>query len=882
MSKINRLLAVLISLSIIFSSCIFVSADNEAVSEDLMKEYYGAVELFTGMGIWSDDMAVKDSDELITRAQFADILAKITALDILEYTGDSYFADITKDMVGYSAVNQLAKLGIVSGNANGTFAPDANITLNQASKLIITALGYALKAELKGGYFEGYLVLADQFDITDNLTISESGFLTKQNAIIMLYRALFVGVNDIVAIKNGEAKYEASEDITLLSQRFDIFKLEGKITENSYTSLIGETAVKDNEVKIGDIVLNAGLTNAQDLIGYNVCVYYKSEKNLNTILHTTDEELNQVMRISADDIVSFENGAYTYITENNKEKKVKIKVNADIIYNGKALVYDSKYLVPIEGYVELIGDGDASGYDTVIINDIKNIVVNSVNTDENIVAGKYGVKPVDFSTDSDQKVVIRDTDGNKLTLDDIFTWDVISYTQSLDKELIIATVVRDYATGSVTGILDEKDKKIEIEGYEFAISKNYPNIGQYEIKVGDSGDFLFDVTGKITAFVKDGVSGLVYGYLVKAEKNVDGPNNNIIFDIFTSDGGVMKFLDAADKVKLDGSKKEGDSKALDDLEDRMIRYKLNAKGQVCEIDTTEVGTKEIADNTLFVSAAMTSSPIYYKNGNVGGRTLIDGQTSVFIVPKDRSEYEKYRLKSSAYLRSNYTYSVEAYNVEKDYSYADAILMYSDIGDGADINQNTYMAMVEKVIRTLDNEGLPCYKMFYGINGRTENSVVCDTIKIYGSNNTIKATELHPGSVIRIGTDFEGKIDEVDLLYLSNEKHNNGVFKGTSAVPSVGFNDTTRILFGYVYLTKDGVIKITADHPSKIEKVDVDNAEGRILNNFKCMMLDITKEDPYVRVAYQDDFLDYLHYGDGCSKVLVQTKNGDTYSIMVVR
>ena len=882
MRKINKLIAVILSLSIIFSVCTFVSADSAAVSGDLIDEYYKAVELFKGMEIWSDDMSVKSADELITRAQFADILAKITALNITEYNGASYFADVTKETVGYNAINQLASAGIISGNPDGTFEPDANITLYQASKLIISALGYTLKAELKGGYFAGYLIVADKLDIIDNLTLADE-FISKQNALSMLYRALFVGVNDIVAVKNGEATFQASEDETLLSQRFSIYKAEGKITENSYTSLIGDTTVGDNEIKIDGVVLNAGTTDAEDLIGYSVSAYYKSVKGtgLKTIVHITDKELNDVLKIDADDIISFKDGVYKYTDKNEKEKEAKIRIDADVIYNGKALTYNPSYLVPTEGYVELIGDGASKGYETVVVSDIKNIVVNSINADEMIVTGKYGAKPVNFSTNGDRKVYIKDMNGKEISLDDIFTWDVVSYTQSIDGNLIRATVVRDYVTGSVTGILGSSTQKIEIEEYEFDISKNYPNNGPYEIKAGDRGDFLLDITGKIAAFIKNETGSFVYGYLVDAEKPNGGLKNNIMFKIFTSDRGVMKIFEAADSVKLDGSNENSDSSDLDNLTDRVIRYKLNSKGQICEIDTTEVG-KGDADSTLFVSSPMPSSKLYYKLGSYSGKALISGQTIVFIVPLDRSKDEKYKVKSSAYLKSGYQYAVEAYNTEKEYSYADAILIYSDEGDGSVITQNTYMAMVEKITKTLDDEGMPCYKLHYGISGRNESAIINDTVKIYGSSNTMKATELNPGSVIRIGTDYNSRINEVDLLYLSNSTYDNGSFKGTSVAPSTGFNDITRILFGYVYLTKDGVIKITAKHPSEMTTFDSDNTEGRILNNFKCMMLDTTGKDPVVRVAYQDDFLDYVHYRDICSKVLVQTKNGDTYTIMLVK
>jgi len=882
MRKINKIIAVILSLTMIFSVCTFASADSAAVSADLMEEYYKAEELFKGMGIWSDDMSVKSPDELITRAQFVDILAKITALDITEYSGTSYFADVTKETVGYNAINQLANAGIISGTPDGTFVPDANITLYQAAKLIISALGYTLKAEIKGGYFAGYLIMADKLDIIDGLTSSDE-FISKQNALSMLYRALFVGVNDIVAVKNGEATFQASDDETLLSQRFSIYKAEGKITENSYTSLIGDTKVGDNEVKIDGIILNAGTTNAEDLIGYTVCAYYKSVKGsaVKTIVHITDKESNDVLKVDADDIVSFKDGVYSYVDKNENIKEVKIRVDADIIYNGKAITYNEGYLVPNEGYVEFVGSNASRGYETVVVNDIKNIVVNSINADEMIITGKYGVNSLNVNTNGDRKIYFKDISGKAISLDDIFPWDVISYTQSIDGNLIRATVVRDYVTGSVTGILDNNSQEIEIEEYDFEVSKNYPNSGPYAIKVGDRGDFLLDVTGKIAAFIKDETAGLVYGYLVDAKAPQSGLERDVMFKVFTSDRGVMKIFEAADRVKLDGSYEKSDSSVLDNLTDQVIRYKINSKGQICEIDTINPG-KENPDSTLFVSSPMPSAKLYYKLGSYSGKALLNGQTIVFVVPEDRSEDEKYKIKSSAYLKSGYQYSIEAYNAEKEFSYADAVLVYSNDGDGSIISQTTYMAMVEKVTRTLDDEGAPCYKLHYGIRGTKETAIINDTVKIYGSSNTIKATELNPGSVIRIGTDYRTRINEIDLLYLSNSTYDDGEFKGTSTSPTTGFIDASRVLFGYVYLTKDGVIRITADHPSEMTTFDSDNTENRILDNFKCMMLDTTSVQPVVRVATQEDFLDYFHYGDDCSKVLVQTKNGDTYTIMVVR
>ena len=882
MFKANKVLSAVLLISLVLSYCVFAAVNDGTSSGNFKAEYYDAAELFGGMGVWTDDMAAANDTELITRAGFADILSKVTAIGS-EYKGVSYFWDVTEETVGFGAINRLAEAGIVSGNENGSFSPDDNITLYQASKLIVCALGYSMKAEMNGGYSAGYLTTASRLDIINGMA-GGNDCITKQDAIIMLYRAMFVGVNDITEIGgNGEATYRASKDETLLTQKYDIYKAEGKITENAYTSLTGESTVKENEVRIDGMAMNVGSTNAAELLGYEVTVYYREESGTErkTIVHILKEEENDVLKIGADDIISFENGVYKYNENDKRTREAKVRVDADVIYNGKAIVYDKDRFIPVEGYVELIkSNGDTSGYNTVIINDIKTIVVNSINMDEKLVSCKYGLMPVDFSDDGGKTVSLKDTNGNAVTLEDIFTWDVISYTESIDRTLLIATVVREYLTGKVTGISDGTSKKIDIEQNEFELSKLYPDEGPYKINVGDKGDFLLDITGKIAAFIKNDSTNLIYGYLVYADKAAHEKNTEI--RILSAERGVMKIFEAAENVKLDGTKVKWDSDELVNLSDRVVRYKLNSDGKICEIDTTNVGVNENEEKSLFVSAPMSAAALYFKNGNISGRTVLGGQTVVFVVPENRNEYEKYRVKALSYFRQNYTYAVEAYNCEREYSYADAILIYNSNGDGSVITQNTNMAMVEKVKYTTDDDGLPCYRLYYAIGGRNENAIIYDEVKINGKSDKIKATELTPGSVIRIGTDYKSYINEVDILYIANSTHDGGEFKGNSAAPTAGFNDTSRFLFGYVYLTKDGVIKITANPPSEMTVFDSDNTESRILANFKCMMLDTTGKNPYVRTADAEDFLDYIHYGNDCSKVIVQTKNGDTYAIMIVK
>ncbi len=882
MRKISKFFAVVLCLVLMVSGNIVTPVYGAEDSPESSKRYKDAIGLLKGMEVWPGYIETSDEDAPFTRSQFAKILAAIADPDAGEYKGNSHFSDVSAENEAYSAINHLVELGLVSGTG-GKFNPDDEITLYQASKLLVATLGYSNIADANGGYPKGYFMIAGQLGISEYMTKNTTEGLTKKNAVIMIYNSLFVGIQDIVSMRgDGNATYSVSKDKTLLTEKFDIYKTKGRITENSMTSLEGKTYLQKNEIRINDIRMNAGKTNAEMLLGYYVTVYYRDEDDggQNTVVYITDIDQNEVLKIDAEDIVSFENGTYLYEKKGVRgTKRAKVGVEANFVYNERACTFNERYLIPKEGYVELIKDSKSGNYNTVLIHDIQNIVVNAINLDKKIVSGKYGVKSMDFDESAYDRLVIRDTKGNDVELDDIFEWDVISYTKSADEQLFVATVVREYITGKVTNV-NYTTGEIDVEENEFRLSPSYPNSGEYQIVSGDKGDFLLDSAGKIAAFVKNKSGGFVYGYLIRAWNEDDGETVGI--KILCADRGIIKNYVLADRIRLDGTTEKPSYSMIQSLDDSVVRYKLNDDGKVNEIDSTRIGQYENSEKSLFVSSAMTSTARYYKSGSVGGRVLLDSNTVVFVVPGDRTDFDKYKVKSMAFFNNNYSYAVEAYNTEKEYAYADAVLVHSDEGDGKSINYNTYMAIVQSVYAVADEDNQPAFELTYGIKNTVEKAIMNPIVKLRGSTDTIAAKSLTPGSVIRIGTDYQNRVNEIELLYLAGENGLDGTFMGSSAAPNAGFNDTERFLYGYVYLTKDGMIRITANDPSTMSSFDSNNTEGRILTNFRCMMLDTTGAEPFARTADQNDFLDYVHYGKDCVKVIVQTKNTDTYAIMIVK
>lgn len=102
----------------------------------------------------------------ITRAEFAAIVVRMLGLEDLAknsvYT--SQFPDVKDSWyVGY--VNVAAGKGIVKGNEDGTFAPQANVTYAQAATMIVRYLG----EEVEGNVWPAnYLAKATELGLLEN------------------------------------------------------------------------------------------------------------------------------------------------------------------------------------------------------------------------------------------------------------------------------------------------------------------------------------------------------------------------------------------------------------------------------------------------------------------------------------------------------------------------------------------------------------------------------------------------------------------------------------------------------------------------------------------------------------------------------------------
>lgn len=136
----------------------------------------------------------------ITRAEFATVICRMMGYDISE----NCTFDDAKYHWGSKYINACVNAGAIQGMGDNKFAPDNNITLEQAVKILTVICGYA-DSEVQYPY--GYMAAAAENNILNNLTINEIGSQLKRiDAAMMIYNAANIEEGAAVIISASTPK----------------------------------------------------------------------------------------------------------------------------------------------------------------------------------------------------------------------------------------------------------------------------------------------------------------------------------------------------------------------------------------------------------------------------------------------------------------------------------------------------------------------------------------------------------------------------------------------------------------------------------------------------------------------------------------------------
>ncbi len=716
-----------------------------------------------------------DETAVMTRAQFASLVANLMGFDesMVNASRDLY-QDVTVEHLSYNDIYLVTKAGLMNGYDDSNFGPDDPVTYGQAVKILVVALGYDLYAQQRGGYPTGYLVTAQELDLTqgmDDITVTDA--LTVGSAVQLVYNTLDVDIMQWVAY-GAEDRYVVREGTTILSDRLDIYKISGIMDDNNETRLNADSSLPSDRVSIGGMVCYVGDTNVSDYLGYNLDCYAKYDEGLDTytLLHVTPNEKNEILTISSDDLVAnddFTHFTIVYADKNGKVKKANLRSETDIVYNGKAcLDYTVQTLQPEEGSLTLIDNNGDSQYEVVLVSEYDNYIVSNVDQVTSTVYGKYGKNLILDLEDSSKRIVLIDEAGSSVKLNSIKAGNVLSVRQSMDGTLVKVNIIDDIVTGIVNEVTENAgNTELMIEGIAYQVSKNYEHItasNVQEIRVGDIVSAHLDVQGKIADMEISSENSLAYGYVTNGRTQSVIDNDTVTFHVLTTSGEIIS-CQLAKKVIFNGNSIDAGevfkSAVFKDANGyfipQLVKYRLNAAGEIKTINTA-VPAEESSENTELLRRYTDKESLVLDSKIFGLKYALGSKSIGFMVPEPVNgvtDEDECGVSSGTSMYNGFSpATISIYDLDAAQVIGAAVAIRpAEFG-----NYTEKLVLVSKWTHTMDEDGEEVYKL-YGYSNGAAVEYVMDNIDIYNIGDTEvvkKLTDLKEGDVIKLSKDFSGK------------------------------------------------------------------------------------------------------------------------------
>ncbi len=522
----------------------------------------------------------------VSRIEFAKVILNILGM---EQTSKNTvkFTDVPENDMG--VVDIISDLGLMQGYDDFTFGTNDSVTAEQALKVILNIMGQSVSAELNGGYSDGYYAVALSMGLLNKADCAKDQALNYSNLAIILDNAL---KENVLITQNNKTQ----KGKTFLEQYFKYAEGEGIIEGTPETYLYSEENLNKNQVCIDGNIFMCD-RDISEYLGCKVRYYYDLTSDDNQLIYVYNiDNRNNIAEFSTiNEDVTFENNTYTVYGNDGKKTRYRVENKSSVIYNGKYYadyVNSSEIFVPKYGYVKLIDNG--SGYNTVIITDIRTVHVGSVDYQKEIIYDRLGGKEINLS---DCNILsIKDIDETDCELSDIKAFDLLSVTESKDGDIVKMHISTNTVNGSACEIKDKNQNEISIADslYGSNVSAKYKTVNGFldsqPISLGETGTFYIDYLGNIGAF-KAGESTKNIGYLVNAYLPDGGEDGRLYLRIFNTDGKMVK-LKTTDKVRIDRTSFKTSESALrmlmnetDRVVSQLIMYDINVNGEVSMIDT---------------------------------------------------------------------------------------------------------------------------------------------------------------------------------------------------------------------------------------------------------------------------------------------------------
>ena len=880
--------AMLISIASILIFMQSAMADGEP-SADCIKN----TEVLNALGIIQVKRESINEERKVSRTEFCDAIANM--MHEGEYIGVPY-ADMSESNSGMLF---LKDMNILDGNDEGQFLPNKIITVDEAVKIAVKALGFAPSAEYSGGWTKGYMSAAADIDLLSGLDIKNSSELDFGNFARLIKNT---ADTDILSMKSYgiSSTYEREEGVTLLSKYRNIRKDKGIVAADGFTGLYSaRNGAGTGNVMINEEIYSCESYDAEKLLGYFAEYYYNDDTNV--LLYAGEyRNRNNVLNIKSGDIEAYNNGEYSYTDASGRRKSAYINNNTSIIYNGVFADVNDVF-VPETGGVTFLDNNNDGKYEVLFINDVRIIAAESVDTEKERITDKYD-SSLNISLKGCGGVRITDENGEKKQLDFINDGDVLEVKKSAANDCYEIKVVRQAVSGTVDSVSKNGDKydkltvSTDTEKAEYDTSYRMNELAAKgdikEIVPGNSYMFYLTSGGEIAYITTEQALTGRIGYLrkfIESDKNLDDNPRVKILD----QTGAWELYELGDNVKINGGSVKSKNLAASAVKINTIcKYSINIHGRVTSIDfpdAVENSIKTTFTGESVILKRMNTGYAFGKNSNTDTKIgYVSEKAYVFIIPAGETEQnsgDECRTVTGIgdiTISGSNPYNVEIYNSEGELDAADAVLIKTTNKFGfARANKRRPVA-INNILKGVNDDD----EIRYFAQCLADGNEVTVTIDDKRSN-TSAPLPFGAGDIIMYSPAQNGELvlHDDEKSYAVLLKYNDGsciLSAGNSSKDKKGefeltygksLSSSCMIRFGDVYKTKGKTVFI--------------NESGDITNNDSLLILNCASSNVYTYNKRTKEFetgevSDAVGYKDGVSdysRVFAAVNEGYSYLVI---
>ena len=783
MRNLKRALSLGLTATMI-SGLMVMGSSAASYADVTSKQNEEAIEVLKTVGIMVGDENGKFNPEAkVTRNEMAVVMCNLLDYTVASYKGTSPFTDVPEWAEPYVAACYTN--GITSGYDAKTYGGSDTVTTGQAALMLLKALGYfQYSADFGSDWLVETTKNGSTAGLFDGVATGAKEALTRNDVAQMVLNALEADL--VKAEKNGS-------DV----QVGDIVISGGKATYDSRTGTDSKYAKIDNTkvdgkytIQLGEDLYDGDLVKADgadDDFGRPSVKWTYENKEIGT--YADDADAVYTATVEKQDLYDLV-GSDVYNDLKNGD------ADFTVVVDGVA------QKVNLSDYIVKNNDDDA-GKDVIkkgattevfIDDDSNDVVITVINSYVAQVDGDYDKNDEELELDilDEAFVDVKDT---TLSSDDFDYLD--SYS---DEDYVLITVANkeiktidlaETVEGKVTAYTEKKN--VTVDGTKYEYSKNYTDA------VKEDSNLSYDLNDAY-ALVLD-----ANGYVIYTDGTA-GHNDYVYVAEIAPTGGAKADLEA-DAYFIDGTNKvvvvDNDDEIKDNatFENKWYSYneKSNGKYELEAITGEKNETYTVsADNQKIVENGKSS--IY--TGSTAAKANND---TIFVVNDDDDVTAYTGIKNVPDITSKIADVTVA--VVNDGDYADVVYIYSaDMSISGDSGDRVYL-LEESPNASVDKDDNKYYEYDAIVNGEI---------------TTVKATDkdLKIGLYQNVSYDENGYMDDQDLVKDASDddfKVYTGIktISYKSGVLSLGSNDVVLADSYKIFVNDDGDGKTTT--PSSLAK-----------------------------------------------------------------